>query len=222
MILGMTPKRLQKLVLLGLAAPAAVTAPAAHAQAPGAAAAAAPVEVTGIAWRADRPLTWADFRGPVDPAAARTTGARTSATLIWAYHYALEQGGEGCRYRITQMVAEATFDPQASWVRPGDEGPALLRHEQGHFDLAEVHKLMFDALARKLAGPARPCTPGSSSAEIRRQVQALVEPMQRSLLHQLAELEERYDEETDHGLDDEAQKAWNERIQRALESGAWE
>ncbi len=215
----MPSKRLQKLVVLGLVAAGA--APAVRAQVPAPSAAPAP-EVPGIVWRADRPLTWADFQGPVDPTAPATTGASTSATLIWAYHYALERDGTACTYRITQMIAAATFDPQSSWVRPGAEGASLLRHEQGHFDLTEVHKLMFDALARRLTGTSRRCEPGSTSAEVRLQVQALVEPLQRSLLHQLAELEQRYDDETDHGLDDSAQQAWTVRIQRALASGAWE
>ena len=59
--------------------------------------------------------------------------------------------------RVFGSTAQATFDPNTSWVRnPKTASEALLRHEQLHFDITEVYaRLMRQKLA--LFAPKADC-----------------------------------------------------------------
>jgi hypothetical protein len=86
-------------------------------------------------------LTWKDFKGTVKKRAvfdAMTSYGRTG--LVMKYTVVKKDRA---------FAAEAKLDPKSlnlrafvnryrSWVRKGRKSAALLRHEQGHFDIADV------------------------------------------------------------------------------------
>jgi hypothetical protein len=80
---------------------------------------------SALPWRADRPLTWADFRGK--PEANARMHALTTADINVAV---------SCTNDVLTVRIDAVFRPFESWSQSTDSAP-LLRHEQVHFDIAE-------------------------------------------------------------------------------------
>lgn len=79
-----------------------------------------------IAWSADRKLTWNDFKATPDPASTNAALTNSSINLGWGFNQ------YGFSYTIN-----CHFNKNKSWGRV--KTPAVLEHEQGHFDIAEMH-----------------------------------------------------------------------------------
>ncbi len=150
-----------------------------------------------VPWRADRPLTWADFQG------APPRGNDRDAYTYYGISASSERDERG---RITAEVS-CVFMPEKSWVRPPAKASAqLLAHEQLHFDLAELHARRF---ARELPAQLKGADP-----------EAAFQRAHDRMMVRLREEQERYDRETDHGRDAAAQARWAAEVQRRLSEGA--
>ncbi len=169
----------------------AMAAPlAAAAQAP---ANPAPANPAAIAWAADRPLTWADFKGR--PQLGDPEAALTSADLL---------SGAKCTDFVFSATVAPTFNPAASWVRNAKAAtPALLRHEQLHFDLTEVYARR---LRQKLRDAHLDC----------QKLQPAFDRLTHAVYNEWAREENRYDGETAHGLNAAKQALWDRQIQQQL------
>ena len=147
-------------------------------------------------WSADRRLTWADFQGPFD---LRSGAVAVTATVV-AYEMACT--GTDFRWRIVSR-----FVPRSSWVRPDHllnrQSEQTLLHEQGHYDLSEVHARRARETVRRLAAPC-----------------ALTDAQQNALIqgfHQQADaLQEQYDRETAHGTAQRRQREWEGQVEEWL------
>lgn len=193
--------------------------------APGGGSRAVGTDIRDIAWDARRPLSWSDFRGPVDGAAGHERVAMTAATLRWNYDYALERDASACRYWIQNVESEAVFNPADSWVRPGNLTEAVLRHEQSHFDLTEVFKRELDVRTTSLINTRRNCggtTLEDAVASAERGAAALVQAVFDDVWSSYVATQERYDDLTGHGTRGDAQLVWSQAIADALASGRWE
>ena len=85
-----------------------------------------------IAWSAQRPLAWVDFKSK--PTAADRLAALTSGTIDVQV---------SCTDFVFKSSVQAIFLPRESWVRDATKAsPALLRHEQLHFDITELPGLV--------------------------------------------------------------------------------
>lgn len=169
----------------------------------------------GIEWSAMRPLTWDDFLGSVPPDADAERVAATSTSLSWSYRYELELSNDACHYRILAIESAAIFHPDESWVRPGHRTPAVLVHEQGHFDLTQRYKNRFDERTRELVGSARPC-PGRSQRKaarfVERDLGELVGSIYEDVWREYRQEQDAYDNATRHGIDIESQASWTQRL----------
>jgi hypothetical protein len=173
-------------------------------------------------WNAERRLTWEDFRGPVNPGAAVNTAATTATSLGWTYSYELERSRGRCTYRITDIATEALFDPNASWVKPAHATAIVLEHEQGHFDLTQIHKMELDRAASDIEGKRTGCgDPDATLAEVEAKVAEEVGPVRERIWQKLQSVQDQYDRETGHGTRVDAQREWTARIQQALRRGLW-
>ncbi|HEX6998652.1 MAG TPA: hypothetical protein VF322_10935 [Gammaproteobacteria bacterium] len=172
-----------------------------------------------IEWRPDRKLAWSDFRGPVDPEASRGVAAVTMVSLEFGYGYAIERSAGLCGYRITEIASAAVFHPEASWVRPEAATDATLAHEQGHFDLTQVHKLEFEAATRPLLDVRYTCR---YAGAIEQDLLRRVDPVREDVEQRLEALQAQYDVETGRGTIAAKQREWSERIAAALQRGRWE
>ena len=146
---------------------------------------AAPTAVPPVPWSTGRQLTVADFRGRPTP--AEPHAALTSATI---------DAKGACYDNLFTADVKAMFDPATSWVRdPATITPALLRHEQLHFDIAEVYARRL----RLIFARAHPnCV----------QLQSTFRRLSQSLYTEWEREESRYDQETNHGLNLTQQAFW--------------
>ncbi|MCC3152347.1 DUF922 domain-containing protein [Hymenobacter sp. BT770] len=160
-----------------------------------AAPAAAKPAAAPIAWSANRPLTVADFLSrpkPYERLAALTT------TDIKA--------GAACRDFVFTGTVQATFDPNTSWFRdPKNFTPALLRHEQMHFDLTEVYARI---MRQKLV---------VFQAKVDcNKLQPAFNNLTKSVYAEWDREQNRYDAETNHGLNAAKQAYWEKQTQTKL------
>lgn len=178
-----------------------------------------------IRWSADRPLRWSDFQGGTNPDAHAENVAMTAASIGWGYEVDLEWGRRSCAYRISAFEAHAVFDRAASWVRPGHETAAVLAHEQGHFDIAQIFKLRLDERARVLLAVPGACEGVSIDAALEHadeRANAKLSALGNAVWREHLAAQQAYDDRTAHGLRLDAQGRWSESIARALRGEPWQ
>jgi hypothetical protein len=150
-----------------------------------------------FAWSARRPLVWSDFQGP--PPSEGSEGAKISYTVY---------SGWKCRGSVFEFRVIAGFRPRQSWVKAivlndSTQRRTILRHEQTHFDLVEVHARR---MRRAFGDLVRPC--------------ALTDTALSTLAERLSQEEKaeqrRYDTETNHGLLADKQAGWSADVTRRL------
>lgn len=138
-----------------------------------------------------RNLTYADFRATV-PKNEPGIAARTTCQMILDY---TELDGS-YRYAVT-----AYFLPYSSFIRKGDR--QVLLHEQTHFQIAYIASL-------KCMQELRPLQNGDSTTLGKAQQDFSRYSEGRDKLN------EKYDEETNHGLKVQEEGDWEFRINREM------
>lgn len=153
--------------------------------------AAATTEITNdtINWTPDYQLTWQDFRGPVDPASRG----------VAATHSGLISNASLAPDNTVRITVRAVFLRSSSWVKQEGRTADVLRHEQGHFDITEIY-------ARKAndAFSNHTFTRKNFDKDVGRIFNKFVEESNR--------LQQQYDLETNHSINEVKQKEWNEKI----------
>jgi hypothetical protein len=176
-------------------------------------------------WNAERPLRWQDFAGPVPKHAPHANVAVTAASLRWSYSYSLEWSQSACVYRITSIHTDALFDPHVSWVRPDGRTAAVLAHEQGHFDIAEIHKRMFEVASQPYLG-ARAACKGRDKRSVAKFVEHDIDAKLGKIYERIWTNQNRvqatYDTETAHGMNAAVQKDWLVKIAAGLRGRGWD
>lgn len=153
-------------------------------------------EEQGLPWRADWRLTWEDFQGavPMGASAAATTASGIS------YSYQAQWEGKGAVEVVFDI--QAHFYPSESWYRPEVCDEHILKHEQLHFDIAEI-------FARKLRQRLEAKT-------FTKNIKAEVKQIYQKTVRDLSKFQNQYDRETDFSRNRENQLLWNELIGRML------
>ena len=174
-----------------------------------------------LQWDENRKLTWDDFQG--NPFSS-SYSSPYSAYTVWyvSYDFSWELSNEqGCYYKFTKILATANFDKSKSWVKKGQESDFILKHEQGHFDIAQILAEEFnERVQSELMGKEFPCPGGRNDSNAitnhaRNKVQNIF-----SQEHQIAQQMNRdYDAET-KGAEDSSntkQIEWDNKIQSLLD-----
>lgn len=154
---------------------------------------------TEIAWSLNRPLTWEDFRATPPPA------GEEQAKTVYLLSYESR-----CRGLDFTVDVTAIMLPLQSWVkafvRATVAGSArVLRHEQTHFNLTEVHARRMRRYFKELYNPC-----GLPDERLREAVDRFVK--------EEAEAQGRYDKETQYGRNDVAQGRWDQEVADMLSS----
>ncbi|MCW3080576.1 DUF922 domain-containing protein [Segetibacter sp.] len=144
----------------------------------------------GIRWRDSQQLTWDDFLGKVNDTSRYD--AECYAEIRYNYKFYTEGDFE--------FEVYASFDKNSSWSRRQKQCEALLKHEQLHFDIAEL-------FAQKLK---REFDSYSFTATDSYDTQILELFNQKKSEYQAMQLQ--YDEETNHSLNKAKQKQWDDFI----------
>ncbi|MCS6916234.1 MAG: hypothetical protein RMK52_00890 [Chitinophagales bacterium] len=147
-----------------------------------------------IIWSADRPLTYGDFRGRIP--SGSPWAATTRSTIRFSY--------ETVNGVLSRWDVQATFDPEGSWMRVKD--PAVLQHEQLHFDITEVYARLFCAHLNRLQGTRVP--------------RAVLRDLFDEFNRRCDSVHVAYDEGTAHGTIASAQAAWTDSVKSWLVKNA--
>lgn len=145
-----------------------------------------------IPWKADRRLTWADFKAK--PLQGTDNAALTSSNINFNFGY----GTKGFTYSIS-----CNFDKSRSWARVKTD--YILAHEQAHFDIAEIHARKLNKALAKYQYNEQ--TASKDLNKIYDQIMA--EHHQMQLL---------YDKETNHSILQDKQKEWLKKVSEQLKS----
>lgn len=145
-----------------------------------------------IEWTSDRKLTWNDFKMTPDPGSQNAALTNTSINVEFGF------SKKGLTWTI-----KCRFDKNKSWGRVKNN--LVLSHEQGHFDIAEIH-------ARKLNKALKEYKFDS------RTVSNDVNRIYDRVMKQHHEAQQEYDRETDFSRKVEAQLDWLKKIEGDLKS----
>ena len=104
------------------------------------------VDSEEIEWTPDFSMKPEYFLGVVDNSDPHD--ARTRAGVNYFFEHSVEENKKRYKIKIKNIWVRAYFFPHGSWIREKILGeislPKLLKHEQGHFDLAERSARRFE------------------------------------------------------------------------------
>lgn len=146
-----------------------------------------------IYWE-DRKVSWEDFKG-------RAPSSTPYVAMTWS---AIRFGYSGEGYKLNISV-HTVFDPKQSWKKKNVDD-YILKHEQGHFDITEIHSRM---LRKKIK-------------EYRfNKYEKIPDDLQKMFNDQFKEcdkMQDDYDDETDHSKKKKEQLLWDNQIDSLLNS----
>ena len=149
-----------------------------------------------FSWSAERLLTWEDFQGV--PNKSDDFVASTNSGLSFSFSYKHDANGEG---KLTYKV-KSNFYPKLSWYRPGRVSDYILKHEQTHFDISELH-------ARKLRKKLSQLEYSDDYKEVAQVVYQKMEQERRAM-------QQRFDDETEHSNIVKAEHQWEAYVANQL------
>jgi len=151
-----------------------------------------------VSWNENYKLTWSDFRG--------VPNNQTDAVAITAsgitFSYSIKKTTN--KVHGFRTLVKAHFYPEHSWCKKDMVDSHILKHEQLHFDITELHARLFRQQITKL----------KPNLDLDNQLNQL----HQSINEQLSLMQNSYDKETNHSINTEAQIKWQESIARQLKA----
>ncbi len=145
-----------------------------------------------------RKLTWADFQS--EP----RKGSHYAAEVFTSFSYegkSMVKDG----VIILNLNAKAYMLKPSSWARPDAKNAYSLNHEQRHFDIT---KIIVERFKRKIH-------PDSLTLE---DYNSITQYQFLESYREMSKMQNQYDEETNHSINQAAQERWNQKIDAELRS----
>ncbi len=153
-----------------------------------------------ILWNSSRDLNWSDFQSN-QSRAGQGFYAYTHCTITFQYDWKKV----GSTYKMVHDV-NAYFVPNRSWSYAAKRTSALLKHEQLHFDITELH-------ARKMRKAFDNYTFKNS---YQRDIQNIFD----KLTAENQKMQQQYDSQTNHSINKASQAKWEKFVQSELKKWA--
>lgn len=139
----------------------------------------------------NRLLTWEDFTGKPEKSSS------FEAHTYWKLNYSFT----GVNFKndtavITGLNVKLQLDENLSWIKKGKETPALLKHEQGHFDIGILCQ---NEIIQQF----------KSTVFLRSDFQNKMQSIFSATLKKYNLMGLQYDEETGHSKNKENQEKWD-------------
>ena len=150
-------------------------------------------EFNEINWNEEYKLTWGDFMGTPKPYSDFV--AQTVSVIEQSYT---------CNNGNFDFDIKAKFNRERSWTKTYRNFEVLL-HEQKHFDLTEIYARKMRQAYLSIDNPCK-----YSMDELGN--------IYDEYFEELKNVQDQYDAETDHGLNKQRQRAWNDMIAKRLAS----
>ena len=153
--------------------------------------------VDKIEWNENQKLAWEDFRGP------RTKGgsyvASTASGISFSYSHKEVNGVIDYDYTV-----KCHFYPDESWYDAKRATDYILKHEQTHFDISELHARVL----RKRISEA------NFSRNVKEEIRALYEAVEVDR----RVMQNKFDSESDHSKNKEMEYLWEAFIAKQLKA----
>lgn len=148
-----------------------------------------------IEWQPSLKLEWKDFK-----AKEKTTAGFSVATSTCGFGL-----GSETKNGYTFHKIYVRFYCDESWRNPNMSIPAVLAHEQLHFDICEIYgrKLFKELLKLKESGKL---------------TNEKAESIYNNMMGAYNDYQDLYDLETDHSTNGKKQEEWNEKVKNELAS----
>jgi hypothetical protein len=183
-------------------------------------------ESENVIWDKNKPLVWDDFQGvpgtfsddhDFSTLSADDTDARIFTNVGYTVWWE-KSNNIPCEYTITKLDVVASTSKIESWVHPdridGKEDE-ILKHEQGHFDIAQIHAQEFKA---DYEGKDFACPSGIYDDD---EIFNEIDGFWLQIEDDWFAMEKTYDIETNYHEDIEAQAEWNKKIKSLLSTGEY-
>ncbi len=151
-----------------------------------------------ISWKPE-PLVWDNFKG--QPDATSPFKANTNTGISYGWGLKNTNGVIEITYEIS-----SNFYPDLSWVAAGSKNERLLKHEQLHFDISELH-------ARKLRKKLSELDVAQLGKNPKEKLNAIYEVIDRE--RNVMQL--RFDKESNHSINIEGEERWQKFVKQELE-----
>lgn len=143
-----------------------------------------------IEWNSSQRLSWTDFKGKVPVNAANAALTNTAINVEFGF------SKKGMTYSI-----KCRFDKTKSWVRVKND--LVLGHEQGHFDIAEIHARILNKALKDYKFNSRTVSDDVNS-------------IYENVMKQHHQFQSEYDQSTDFSRKVDKQVEWLARIEKKL------
>lgn len=149
-----------------------------------------------ILWKQDLKLTWNDFQGEINKSSEYKAMTFATVKAVPIFY-----SKDSIVYTIT-----SNFEKKLSWSKDKSSS-SLLKHEQLHFDIAELvaRKMRFDCSKLKIK-------------ELKKTYSELSYIFDYYTGKYIDSLDNKYDIETNHGTIEKKQKDWELKIAKELKS----
>ena len=101
-----------------------------------------------ISWTSDSLLRWSDFKAELNPAVFEDSRSVIKYGFTWTVNS--DKVNDKIVFLIDSITTVTEFHPLLSWFRESESNDDLLKHEQGHFDLAEMLRRDHDVVFEKI------------------------------------------------------------------------
>lgn len=143
-------------------------------------------------------LTWNDFNGKPD------AGSSFNANTGYKFNTRLKSiNFKADTAVINGFEIDLELDAKLTWVKKGKETDYLLKHEQGHFDIAVL-------LAHEILKQV------SEAHFTKTNFQNALNKIVNTVGEKYRKMGITYDEETDHSINTTVQQEWNRFLEQAL------
>lgn len=167
-----------------------------------------------IFWSKDYFLTWDDFYAEPNSSSFEDSSSQIKYNYTWIIN---SETSEGKIYFLIDNIQLSTqFLRRLSWVREKQASPELLKHEQGHFDLAESLRSIIMAEFQKEFKNKRFLTRGQNEEQqkqfAREDSNLMISQRLENWYYELTQLRKQYDEETEFGHNLEKQYEYDKKF----------
>ena len=100
-----------------------------------------------ISWTSNSLLRWSDFKAELNPAVFEDSRSVIKYGFTWTVNS--DKINDKIVFLIDSITTVTEFHPLLSWFRESESNDGLLKHEQGHFDLAEMLRRDHDVVFEK-------------------------------------------------------------------------
>ena len=169
-----------------------------------------------ISWSKDYFLKYSDFKADPNPAVFEDSFSYVKYHHTWTVES--EMINDKIFFLISNIKLETQFLRHLSWARLPNSSSNLLKHEQGHFDLAELMKSIFvEQIKKNLEGlkfPTRGQNEEQRKQFAREDSGLMIAKELEKNFAILTDERKKYDQETEYGQNYTKQKEYDEKFEK--------